>query len=76
MIRKSLAISDKRTFDSTFNVFKSYNDTIKYLVVNSLANYDIVMSELSKILLYYEKPCSIKMTDEILVTFLRKSSFS
>lgn len=39
------------------------NDTIKYIVINSLANYDIVMSELSKILLYYEKPCSIKMTD-------------
>ncbi len=43
--------------------YKIDMDTIKYIVSNSLSNYDIVMSEASKILLYYETPCYIKKED-------------
>ena len=38
-------------------------DTIKYIVNNSLNNYDLVMNEVEKIILYYNDPCLIKKED-------------
>ncbi|MBE6154155.1 MAG: DNA polymerase III subunit delta [Firmicutes bacterium] len=38
-------------------------DTIKYIVANSLNNYDVAMSEVNKITLYYSEPCRISRKD-------------
>lgn len=38
-------------------------DTIKYIVSNSQNNYDVVMMEVEKIVLYYNEPCYIKHED-------------
>lgn len=48
--------------------FKKFNynidiETIKYIVSSSLLNYDIAISEASKIILYYNNPCHIKIED-------------
>lgn len=43
--------------------YKIDKDTIKYIVANSLNNYDLVMSEVEKIILYYSNPCYIKKSD-------------
>ena len=43
--------------------YKIDKDTIKYIVANSLNNYDLVMSEVEKIILYYNNPCYIKKSD-------------
>ncbi len=43
--------------------YKIDKDTVRYIVNNSLNNYDIVMQEVNKILLYYNKPCFIKKED-------------
>ena len=38
-------------------------ETVKYIVANSLNNYDLVMGEVQKIILYYNKPCYVKKED-------------
>ena len=38
-------------------------DTVKYIVANSLNNYDLVMTEVEKIILYYDHPCHIQRKD-------------
>ena len=38
-------------------------ETLKYIVNNSLNNYDLAMNEIEKIVLYYNKPCLIKEED-------------
>ena len=38
-------------------------ETVRYIVQNSLNQYDIVMMEIEKIMLYYEKPCTINKKD-------------
>ena len=43
--------------------YKIDMETIKYIVANSLINYDLVMGEVEKILLYYSEPCFIKRKD-------------
>ena len=43
--------------------YKIDMETIKYIVANSLNNYDLVMGEVEKILLYYSGPCFIKRKD-------------
>ena len=43
--------------------YKIDKDTIKYIVANSLNNYDLVMGEVEKIILYYNNPCFIKKSD-------------
>ena len=43
--------------------YKISKDTVKYIVANSLNNYDLVMSEVEKIILYYNEPCYIKKED-------------
>ncbi len=43
--------------------YKIDKDTIKYIVANSLTNYDLVMGEVEKIILYYNNPCFIKKSD-------------
>ena len=43
--------------------YKIDKDTIKYIVANSLNNYDLVMNEVEKIILYYNNPCYIKKQD-------------
>lgn len=45
------------------NGFKIDNETIKYIVQNGLNNYDLVMSEVEKIMLFYSEPCFIKYDD-------------
>lgn len=45
--------------------FKIDNETVKYIVQNGLNNYDMIMSEVSKIILYYETPTYIKYDDVI-----------
>lgn len=45
---------------SSFNIDSS---TIKYIIENSLNNYDIVMSEVSKIMLYYKDSNNINYND-------------
>lgn len=43
--------------------YKIDRETIKYIISNSLNNYDLVMNEIKKIVLYYNNPCYIKKTD-------------
>ena len=43
--------------------YKIDKDTIKYIVASNLNNYDLVMSEVEKIILYYNNPCYIKKSD-------------
>ncbi|MCM1053859.1 MAG: DNA polymerase III subunit delta [Ruminococcus sp.] len=43
--------------------FKIEMDTIKYIVSNSLNNYDVVMMEVEKLILFYDKPCIINHND-------------
>ena len=38
-------------------------DTVKYIVANSLNNYDLVMGEVEKIILYYDNPCYVSRKD-------------
>ncbi len=38
-------------------------DSIKYIVTNCLNNFDLVMMEVEKIILYYSSPCFIKKID-------------
>ena len=38
-------------------------ERVKYIVANSLNNYDLVMGEVQKIILYYNKPCYVKKED-------------
>jgi len=40
-------------------------ESVKYIVGNSLNNYDIVMSEVEKIILYYDKPTYVKYDDVV-----------
>lgn len=43
--------------------YKIDRETTKYIISNSLNNYDLVMNEIKKIVLYYNNPCYIKKTD-------------
>jgi len=43
--------------------FTIEKETIKFIVANSLNNYDIAMSEINKIILYYNEPCHINRKD-------------
>lgn len=43
--------------------FKIGDDAVSYIVSNSLNNYDIVMGEVEKILLYYNDACNIPIGD-------------
>ena len=43
--------------------YKIDPETVKYIVSNSLNNYDLVMNEVEKIILYYNEPCFIKRQD-------------
>lgn len=45
--------------------FQIDNETIKYIVNNGLNNYDLVMSEVEKIILYYDEPCFISYNDVV-----------
>lgn len=45
--------------------FKIDNETVKYIVSNSLNNYDVIMSEVEKIILYYASPGYIKYEDVV-----------
>ncbi len=45
--------------------YKATDDTLKYIVSNSLNNYDIVMGEALKIVLYYNEPTLIKYNDVV-----------
>lgn len=45
--------------------FKIDNETVRYIVQNGLNNYDMIMSEVGKIILYYENPTYIKYDDVI-----------
>ena len=45
--------------------YKVTDDTLKYIVSNSLNNYDIVMGEALKIVLYYNEPTLIKYNDVV-----------
>lgn len=43
--------------------FNTDMDTVKYIVANGLNNYDIVMMEVQKLLLYYSTPGMISLED-------------
>lgn len=43
--------------------YKVDKETVKLIVSNSLNNYDLVMNEVEKIILYYSQPCYIKKED-------------
>ncbi len=45
------------------NGYQIDKETVKYIVSNSLNNYDLVMNEVEKIVLYYNHPCYIKKED-------------
>ncbi len=45
--------------------FKVDNASIKYLVSNNLNNYDLVMNEVKKIILYYNEPSYISYEDMV-----------
>jgi len=54
--------------NKVMNYFKNKNfkidtETVKYIVANGLNNYDVVMSEVNKIILYYNKPGYISRND-------------
>lgn len=43
--------------------YKITKDMIKYIISNSLNNYDLVMQEVQKLILFYDKPSIIKPED-------------
>ena len=43
--------------------YKIDKETIRFIINSSLNNYDLVMNEIEKIMLYYSKPCFIKKED-------------
>lgn len=43
--------------------YKIDKDTVKYIISNNSSNYDLVMHEVEKIILYYNNPCYIKYSD-------------
>lgn len=45
------------------NGYKIDYDTMYYIINNSLNNYDLVMNELNKIILYYGKGCNVNFND-------------
>ena len=52
------------------NYLKKYDynidyQTINYIIDNSYSNVDIIYNELDKIMLYYNKPCTIKYNDVV-----------
>jgi len=47
------------------NNFKIDNETVKYIVQNGLNNYDLIMSEVEKIMLFYLEPGYISYEDVI-----------
>ena len=40
-------------------------ETINYIISNNANNYDLIYNELTKIMLYYQKPCKVKYEDVI-----------
>lgn len=47
------------------NGFKVEMDTVKYLVQNSLNNFDLTMNEVEKIMLFYNEPGNVKYEDAV-----------
>lgn len=47
------------------NGFKVEMDTVKYLVQNSLNNFDLTMNEVEKIMLFYNEPGYVKYEDAV-----------
>ena len=43
--------------------FKIGDESLKYIISNSLNNYDLVIKEAQKIMLYYDEPCFINHQD-------------
>ena len=57
--------------------YKISSDTLYYIYSNSLSKFDLVMGELDKIMLYYNHPCQIELSDvkNIMATNLEESNF-
>lgn len=57
--------------------YKITNELVKYIADNSLNNYDLVMNEVNKLLLYYPSPCEINELDvkEIISKSLNTNNF-
>lgn len=47
----------------TSNKYKIETEAINYLITNLQSNYDLIYSELNKLLLYYNEPCMITYED-------------
>lgn len=45
------------------NGFKIEMDTVKYIVQNGLNNYDLIMNEVEKIMLFYDEPGNVSFED-------------
>ena len=62
---KSYEIENRVNSFLTKKGFKVDNASIKYLVSNNLNNYDLVMNEVKKIILYYNEPSYISYEDVV-----------
>ena len=53
------------------------NESINYIISQSLNNYDLIYNEIEKIKLYYSKPCQFKLNDirEIVSKTLEENQF-
>jgi len=50
------------------NGYKIDDNSLWYIINNSLGNYDLAINEIKKILIYYSNPCMIKYEDVIELT--------
>jgi len=50
------------------NKYKIDDKSLWYIINNTLANFDLCVNELNKIMIYYSKPCEIKYEDVINLT--------
>lgn len=59
------------------NGFKIDSDTVKFIVQNGLNNYDIIMNEVDKIMLFYDEEANIKYQDveKLLAKNLNSNNF-
>lgn len=65
---KSYEIENKLSAVFKKHNFKIDSESIKYIVSNSLNNYDLAMNEIAKIMLYYEEGTYINYNDIVNIT--------
>jgi len=68
-----ITIANLKPRDIVFRIKEIFNregyiiddESLDYIISNSANNYDLAYNELSKIMMYYQKPCKVKYEDVI-----------